>query len=72
MSEKRVLSESVLSQIAGGNLSMTNPAEGLSKEDAKAMASSLGEGSDMGSWKTMSGQEFMEWLKKKGLENPLE
>lgn len=72
MSEKRILSESALSQIVGGNLSTANPAAGLSREDAEAIAAFLGEGSDMGSWKTMSGQEFMEWLKKKCLENPLE
>lgn len=40
---------------------MTNPAADISKEKAENITMELGDGKDMGSWKTMSGEQFMKW-----------
>lgn len=60
MEKKVELSEKELEKVDGG-LGMSNPASGISEEEAKKVACALGEGKDMGSWKTMSGDQFMEW-----------
>ena len=44
-----------------GGVQIANPVAGMSEEEARAIASALGEGKDMGTWQTMSGDEFMEW-----------
>lgn len=40
---------------------MPNPVSMLSEEEALKIAEDLGPGKSMGSWKTMSGEEFMKW-----------
>ena len=50
-----------LKDVTGGMLSMKNPVAGMSREEAEHTAIELGEGQDMGSWKTMSGEQFMKW-----------
>ena len=42
-------------------LNMPNPVASLTEEQALKIAKELGDGKDMGSWKTMSGEEFMRW-----------
>ena len=42
-------------------LVMPNPASVLTEEEALKIAKDLGNGQDMGTWKTMSGDEFMKW-----------
>ena len=59
------LSEDELKQVTGGAtrpmMGMANPVAGMPKEQAEAIARELGGGKDMGSWRTMSGDEFMKW-----------
>lgn len=43
------------------NFSVPNPASVLTEEEALKIAEDLGNGKDMGSWKTMSGEAFMKW-----------
>lgn len=62
------LSEDELKQVTGGEnrpmMGMANPVAGMTKEQAEAIARELGGGKDMGSWRTMSGDEFMKWWEK--------
>ena len=46
------LKDNELEKIAGGS---------LTEEQSKKAAGELGNGSDMGAWKTMSSEEFMKW-----------
>lgn len=47
---------------AGGMFaSMANPVAGMPREQAEQIAASLGDGTDMGSWRTMSGEQFLRW-----------
>lgn len=55
------LSGEELEKATGGIMSMTNPAAGISREQAEAIAREFGDGKDMGSWKTMSGEQFLKW-----------
>lgn len=58
--DNRKISEQELEQVIGG---MANSEAGMSEEQARKIAENLGEGNDMGSWKTMSGEQFMDWWK---------
>lgn len=53
MEDKKLLNNEELERISGG-------ASVLTEEEALKIAETLGEGNDMGSWKTMSGEEFMQ------------
>ncbi|GEM_PF-2957138 len=44
-----------------GGVQMANPVAGLSREEALEIAVALAEGKDMGSWQTMSADEFLRW-----------
>ena len=55
------IKDNELESVSGGVLSMTNPAADISKEKAENITMELGDGKDMGSWKTMSGEQFMKW-----------
>jgi hypothetical protein len=44
-------------------LVIPNPVSILTEEEALKIAAELGDGQDMGTWKTMSGEEFMMWWK---------
>lgn len=46
---------------AESRFDMPNPASVLTEDEALKIAEDLGEGKDMGSWRTMSGAEFMKW-----------
>lgn len=59
MSKK--LDDKELEKITGGVLGMSNPVAGMSREQAEEIALSLGPGKDMGSYTTMSGDQFMKW-----------
>lgn len=73
MENKFELNEKELEQVIGG-LGMTNPVSGLTEEEAMKIAEKLGNGRDMGSWRTMSGAQFLEWWqssRKEERENTL-
>ncbi len=53
MEDKKLLNNKELERISGG-------ASALTEEEALKIAEMLGDGSDMGTWKTMSGEEFMQ------------
>ena len=66
------LTEDELKQVAGGEgLSeedamrigdgMSNPVAGMSEEDAMRIAKEMNEGTYSGSWRSMSGAQFLEW-----------
>ncbi len=62
MNEKlSALTEDELKEVSGGMASMANPVSGMSEEEARRIAEELGEGKDMGSWKTMSKEQFLKW-----------
>ncbi|MCQ2424179.1 MAG: bacteriocin [Clostridia bacterium] len=61
MKNKNELNEKELSEVTGGALGMSNPVSGITREQAEAMARELGLGKDMGSWRTMSSEDFMAW-----------
>lgn len=54
-----------------GNLSGTIASPvGLSQEEAEKIAEELGEDKHMGSWSTMSGEQYMDWWRAaNGIEN---
>lgn len=62
MEDKKLLNNEELERVSGGVIftGTPNPASVLTEEEALKIAETLGEGSDMGSWKTMSGEEFMQ------------
>ena len=47
--------------VGGMFASMSNPVAGMPREQAEQIAASLGDGTDMGSWRTMSGEQFLRW-----------
>ena len=62
MEDKKILNNEELEKVSGG-VSFTdvpNPLSIQTKEEALKIAEQLGAGKDMGSWKTMSGEEFMQ------------
>ena len=63
MEDKKLLNNEELEKVSGGvNFSdVPNPLSIQTKEEALKIAEQLGAGKDMGSWKTMSGEEFMQW-----------
>ncbi len=61
--QKKTLREEDIDRIIGG-LGMANPASGISKEQAVKIATELGDGKDEGSYKTMTGDQFMDWWKE--------
>ena len=54
------LKDNELENVSGGVLSMVNPVV-IPETQAEHIAMELGDGKDMGSWKTMSGEQFMKW-----------
>lgn len=50
-----------LEQVNGGCLGMANPVAGLTKDQAIDNALKLGDGMDMGSWGTMSAEQYIRW-----------
>jgi len=42
-------------------VTLGNPVAGMSQEEAFQIALSLAEGKDMGSWSTMSAEQFLLW-----------
>ena len=62
------LNDNVLENVTGGVINMTNPVAGKSREEMEKVAATLGEGQDMGSWKTMSGERFLEWWRESNKE----
>ena len=63
MEDKKLLNNEGLEKVSGGvNFTdVPNPLSIQTKEEALKIAEQLGAGKDMGSWKTMSGEEFMQW-----------
>ncbi len=57
------LSEDELKQVTGGQ-GMSNPVAGMPREQAERIAKELDEGTYVGQWYTMTGNEFMEWWRK--------
>lgn len=47
--------------MAAGMCGMANPVAGMSREEAERIAAELGDGTDMGTWRTMSGEQFLKW-----------
>ena len=62
MEDKKLLNNEELEKVSGGvNFTdVPNPLSIQTKEEALKIAEQLGAGMDMGSWKTMSGEEFMQ------------
>ena len=60
---KEPVEDQAVSRIFGGKgmMGMSNPVAGISREQAEAIAKTLGDGTNMGSWRTMSEEEFMKW-----------
>ena len=54
------LSDDELQEITSG-AGVANPVSGLSREKAEKIAKTLGDGEDHGSWRSMSGEQFMKW-----------
>lgn len=63
--------KSAAGALAGKMIGMPNPVSALTEEEARKIADGLGEGKDMGSWKTMSGEQFMKWWESSHKETPL-
>lgn len=65
MEDKKLLNEKELDKVTGGVSSsdIPNPASIQTEEEALKIAGELGDGRDMGSWKTMAGEQYMEWWK---------
>ena len=40
---------------------LPNPVASQTREEALRIAAQLGDGKDMGSWRTMSGEQYMQW-----------
>lgn len=59
--EKKPEKKRTTKAFGGQMMNMPNPVSSLTEEEAKAIAESLGDGKDMGSWRTMSGKDFMKW-----------
>ncbi len=49
-----------------------NPVSGMSKEEAFDIAVQLAEGKDMGSWNTMTAEEFLQWWLSSNSETSVE
>lgn len=62
--EKAVINDKELEAVTGGTLFIANPVANMSETEAEKIAAELGDGKDMGSWKTMSGDEFLKWLEE--------
>lgn len=54
------IKDNELENVSGGVFSMANPVV-IPKTQAENIAKELGDGKDMGSWKTMSSEQFMKW-----------
>ncbi len=63
MENKKVLNNEELEKVSGGAAfaDIPNPLTIQTEEEARLIADKLGNGNDMGSWKTMSGEEYMQW-----------
>lgn len=56
--------EELVKTTLGGSNKMS--AAGLSADEARKIAVALDDGKDMGSWKTMSGEQFLKWWESNG------
>ncbi len=63
MEEKNVLQDKDMEKVSGGTkfAELPNPVNVLTEEEARLIAAELGDGKDMGLWKTMSGEQYMQW-----------
>ena len=57
-----------MGKVTGGLVGMANPVSGMSEEEAMRIANALGEGKNVDSWKTMSGERFLEWWRESNKE----
>ena len=57
---KDEIKDNELENVSGGVFSMANPVV-IPETQAENIARELGDGKDMGSWKTMSGEQFLKW-----------
>ena len=57
---KAEIKNNELENVSGGVFSMANPVV-IPESQAENIAKELGDGKDMGSWKTMSSEQFMKW-----------
>ena len=58
MEGKKVLNNEELEKVTGGTefAELSNPVKVLTEEEACRISAELGNGKDMGTWKTMSGE----------------
>ncbi len=54
------LSEDELKKVVGGQ-GISNPVAGMSEEEAMRIAQQLDEGTYIGPWQSMSGEQFLKW-----------
>lgn len=58
--ENNKLNEQALEEVTGGQ-GVSNPVAGMPEEEALRIAQQLDEGTYIGPWQSMSGEQFLKW-----------